>query len=117
MDQERRKTARYEVENSLSIQTEGVYQVVDISEGGFRFKCPPHTAIPETWQTDIISSIIPLEQFAVRKVWVSIYENGHSDVPALMEVGAKFDFLKEEQEINLKQFMKNLSPTKKLKDK
>lgn len=107
--QERRKYSRYEIANAVSINSEGVYQIIDISQGGFRFKCPPHTAIPEDWVTDIINSVIPIEGVSASKVWVSIYENGNTNLPTLMVVGAKFDKLIKKQKVKLMKLLKHIS--------
>jgi hypothetical protein len=109
VNQERRKYTRHKIGNALSINPAGVYQVVDIGQGGFCFKCPSHTALPESWEVDILNSCIPLEGFPARKVWVSLYENDKSDQPYLMVVGAKFGKLKSEQKVKLEKILESIS--------
>ena len=116
LEQERRKHTRYEIGNSVSVNSEGAYQIIDISEGGFRFKCPPHTAIADTWVTDIINSVIPLEGVPARKIWVSMYKNGNYNLPSLILVGAKFGKLKQEQKLKLIQLVQSFIPNQILKD-
>ncbi len=117
MEKERRKYIRYQLENAVTIDPNGVYQLEDISEGGFRFKCHPHTFLPEKWKTDIINSIVSLDEIPARKVWISLRENGEYDLPALMVVGAKFRNLKEEQKKKLKDLLQSLSQRQMRKDK
>ena len=81
----------------------------DISQGGFSFKCPSHTSLPETWDVDILNSFIPLEGFPARKVWVSLFENDHSNQPYLMVVGAKFGKLRNQQKMKLGKILESLS--------
>lgn len=116
MEEERRKYIRYEIGNAVTINSEGVYQIVDISEGGIRFKCPPHTAISETWITDIINSVITLEGVPVRKMWVSIYQNGDYNLPSLTLVGAKFGKLRKEEKLKLVHLIQNISSSQMFKN-
>ena len=107
MQKERRKHARYSIENAVVISPDGIYQVIDISEGGFRFKCNPLTAVPETWLSDILNSVIPLDELLTKKIWISVNEN--FNVPSLMFVGAKFNDLKEEQKLKLTKLLQSIS--------
>jgi hypothetical protein len=105
--EERRQHKRYKLENSVSISSEGIFQVVDISRGGFCFTCPPHTTIKDFWVTDIISSVASLEDFPTKRVWVSIAENsGHEYLPTV--VGVKFGTLTQNQETILLQLLVTL---------
>ena len=109
MKKERRKYTRYKIENAVSINPEGVYQLVDISEGGFCFKCHPNSLFPEKWVTDIINSVVHLDEFPTTKIWVSLYKNGQCNIPALMLVGAKFNKLKKDQKSKLLQLIRSAS--------
>ena len=105
--EERRQHKRYRLENSVSISTEGIFQVTDISRGGFCFKCPAYTQIKDIWVTDIISNLILLEEVSAKRVWVSITENsGHEYLPTI--VGVKFGKLTQHQETLLRQLIDTL---------
>jgi hypothetical protein len=102
--EERRQHKRYKLENSVSISSEGIFQVGDISRGGFCFKCPPYTPITDVWVTDIISSIASLQGVPAMRVWVSITENStHEYLPTI--VGVKFGKLTQNQETILLQLL------------
>ena len=109
MEEERRKYPRFKLDNAVSINPNGVYQLEDISEGGFRFKCHPHTSLPETWETDIINSMLSLEEYPARKVWISLRENGQYNLPSLMIVGAKFNKLNKDQKQKLTELLDSIS--------
>jgi hypothetical protein len=99
---DRREHKRYLIENSVSVSSHGVFQVMDISKGGFCFKCPPYTPISALWETDIVTSVATLEGFPVNRVWVSMTENStHAYLP--MSVGVKFGKLNQKQDIELSQ--------------
>jgi hypothetical protein len=103
----RRRHKRYKLDNSLSIASLGTFQVTDISRGGFCFKCPPRTLIPDVWETDILTSATFLEGFTARRVWVSLAENGnHEYLPTT--VGVKFGKLTPKQESLLRGLLENL---------
>ena len=105
--EERRKYKRYKLENSVSISSKGIFQVGDISRGGFCFKCPPNTPIDDFWVTDIISSLSSLQGIPVKRVWVSITENStHEYLPTI--VGVKFGKLTQNQESLLQQLLDTL---------
>ena len=109
MNKERRKHTRYVIENAVAVDSEGVFQIVDISKGGLSFKCPPHTSISDTWVADIINSVMPIEGVHVKKVWVSIYENERFNQPFLMMVGAKFGKLNKGNKTKLEKLLQNKS--------
>ncbi len=105
--EDRRRHKRYKLDNSLSIASLGTFQVTDISRGGFCFKCPPNTFIPDVWETDILTSATFLEGFTARRVWVSLAENGnHEYLPTI--VGVKFGKLTLKQESLLLGLLNNL---------
>ncbi|MFC1831129.1 PilZ domain-containing protein [Thermodesulfobacteriota bacterium] len=116
MKEDRRKYTRYEIGNAVSVDSEGVFQIIDISRGGFRFKCPPNTVISETWVTDIINSFIPLERVPVRKIWVSIHGNENYDQPYLIMVGAKFGRFEKEEKLKLINLLESISFAQMSKD-
>ncbi len=105
--EDRRRHKRYKLDNSLSIASLGTFQVTDISKGGFCFKCPPNTLIPDVWETDILTSATFLENFTARRVWISLAENGnHEYLPTI--VGVKFGKLTLKQESLLLGLLDNL---------
>lgn len=104
---DRRRHPRYKIENSVSIMPDGVYQVTDISRGGFCFKCPPYTAIRDNWVTDILNPIEPLEGYPVSRVWVSTPVNNSRGYMPIV-VGAKFKSLSNDQNALLSRIMQSL---------
>ena len=106
--EERRRYKRHKLENSVSVSTQGIFQIIDISKGGFRFKCPPYTLVPDSWGTDILTSASSLIGIPAKRVWVSLSENGnHEYLPTV--VGAKFGKLSQEQESLLKALIESVS--------
>ena len=106
---DRRKNLRYVIRNAVVITPEGVYQIEDISRGGFSFKCHPHTAISESWESEIINSEVPLEGFPSFKVRVYFYENRNSNFPSHIIVGAKFGELQQDQSRKIKKLIDRIS--------
>lgn len=90
MNQDRRKHERHEIENAVAVGHEGIFQVTNISKGGICIKCPPHTAMADSWTTDILNPITPLKGFHIKVMWVSMHQNTHDHISTLMFVGAKF---------------------------
>ncbi|MBT8353556.1 MAG: PilZ domain-containing protein [Desulfofustis sp.] len=94
---ERRRHKRHKLENSVSVSTHGIFQIIDISRGGFRFICPPYTSVPDSWETDILTSASSLFGLPAERAWVSMSERGNQEyLPTV--VGAKFGRLTQEQE-------------------
>lgn len=105
---ERRQHTRHEIDNSVSISPLGIFQVTDISRGGFCFRCPPYTPVTDSWETDILTSAVSLSGFPAKRVWVSMIENGaHEFLPTI--VGAKFGKLTKEQVSRLQVVLDTLS--------
>ena len=106
--EERRPHPRYELDNSVLVLANGIFQVTDLSSGGLCFKCPPYTSIDDFWEADILTSAENLGGFPGKRVWVSIPENGsHEFLPIV--VGAKFGRLTKKQNGRLSQLIKELS--------
>lgn len=106
--EERRQHRRYRLENSVSISSHGVFQIIDISQGGFRFKCPPRTSIPAYWDMDILTSTVTLENLPAKRAWVSMAEDGsHEYVPTV--AGARFGRLTKKQSTLLSQLIGGIS--------
>ena len=105
--EERRQHRRYQLDNSVSISPQGIFQVTDISKGGFCFKCPPYTPLTDFWVTDILSLTALLESFPAKRVWVSMTENStHEYLPTI--VGVQFGKLSDEQESLLLELLDKL---------
>lgn len=103
-----RQHKRHKLENSVAVSSHGIYQVIDISMGGFRLKCPPHTPVPDSWDTDILASATSLEGFPAKRVWVSTFDNATlAYFP--MVVGVKFGRLTKKQDAHLSQFIASIS--------
>lgn len=106
--EERRKHRRYKIENSVSVSTEGIFQINDLSKGGFCFRCPPYTSIPDFWETDILTSDGNLEGVPAKRVWVSMVENSaHEYLPMVVRV--KFGKLTKKQDALLSQVIQSIS--------
>lgn len=105
--EERRQHRRYNLENSVSVSSQGIFQVTDISRGGFCFRCPPFTPLSNIWVTDILSSAASLQSFPAERAWVSMTENStHEYLPTI--VGIKFGKLTSKQESLLLQLLDTL---------
>ncbi len=108
LDKERRQHPRYKIENSVVISENGIFQITDISNGGFCFRCPPYTSISEFWETDILTSVEKLENVSVKRVWVAMHEN-HSHMYLPTVVGIQFGKLTQKQQTALSQIIEELS--------
>lgn len=106
--EDRRKHPRYKIENSVSVSTDGIYQITDISNGGFCFRCSPYTAVSDFWETDIITPIEQLKGFPVKRAWISMTKN-HSHEMLPMVVGARFGKLSRKQDALLSQLIEVVS--------
>jgi len=106
--EERRQHKRHKLDNSVSVSSLGVFQVTDISRGGFCLRCPQYTPISDSWETDIITAVVSLEGFPAKLAWVSMTENGtHEGLP--MIVGVKFENLTKKQNSHLSQLIQDIS--------
>ena len=107
-NEERRNHRRYTLDNSVTISSNGIFQVTDISRGGFCFRCPPYTPISDGWETDIVTSVASLAGFPAKRVWVSMTENRtHEHLPTV--IGVKFGKLTKEQDSLLSQLIEDIS--------
>lgn len=105
--EDRRKYQRHKIENSVSETPNGVFQIVDISLGGYCLKCPPFTTIPDAWTTDLLNPIKHLEGYSVERVWVSVPdENSGGFLP--MSVGVRFGKLTTEMTGKLSQVIQGV---------
>ena len=105
--EERRKHKRHKLDNSVSISSLGIFQITDISRGGFCFRCPPYTPVTDSWETDILTSAVSLGGFPAKRVWVSMIANStHEYLPTI--VGAKFGRLTKKQDLHLQELLDTL---------
>ena len=106
--EDRRKHKRYQIDNSVSVSSHGVFQITDISRGGFCFRCPPFTPVEDFWETDILTSISLLEGLPAKRAWVAMAENGtHEYLPTV--VGVKFGKLTKKQDALISQLIETIS--------
>lgn len=106
--EERRQHKRYKPDNSVSVSSDGIFQVTDISKSGFCFRCPPFTSIPDFLETDILTSMDQLKSFPAKRVWVTTVGNGSNEFLPIV-VGAKFGRLTKEQSRIFSQFIQAIS--------
>ena len=105
--EERRQHKRYKLDNSVSISPQGIFQVTDISKGGFCFRCPPYTPLTDIFETDILCSGASIQGFSAKRAWVRMTENStHEYLPTI--VGVKFRTLTKEQELLLLKLLDTL---------
>jgi hypothetical protein len=87
---------------AITICSEGISQVVDISSGGISFKCCCEVGFPERWELDIVDSAgSHLRDVLVEKVWEeSIKDNNGNGHPSIYKrkVGVKFKHLSIKQQ-------------------
>lgn len=106
--QDRRKHPRYELGNSIMINHDGVFQLVDLSEGGFCFKCPPYADILNEWLSDILTPIGDLKECPVVRKWGAVFENGDFHQPSFMKFGVEFGPLNEDQKDDLVELINSI---------
>lgn len=101
-DQNRRIQQRREFPDAITICSEGISQVVDISSGGISFMCCCEVCFPERWELDIVNSAgSHLREVLVEKVWEEpVKENGGNGPPSIYtrKVGVKFKHLSIKQQ-------------------
>jgi hypothetical protein len=108
LSDDRRKYPRYKIENSIVINADGVFQLVDVSKGGFGFKCALDTSIADQWLSDILTPIKNLLGCLSEKIWQTVYVNPDSDLPMLVHVGVKFNQLTIDQKSNLEECLDSI---------
>ena len=110
MSENRRKHNRYKVANAVSVSSDGIFQISDISLGGFCIKCPPYTSIPDFFETDILTSIVSLENPSVKRIWLKMAKKSvnHDFLPMVL-CGIKFERLNKDQRDKLSQLIQTIS--------
>jgi len=97
--QNRRKQQRQELPDAVTICSDGVSQVIDISSGGMSFRCRCEQCLSKRWEVDIVDSItgVHLQEFPVEKVWESVEDKkGYTPIFSTT-VGVKFKSLSLKQ--------------------
>jgi hypothetical protein len=106
--EERRRHRRYQIDNAVTTTHEGIYQIFDISMGGFSFRCAPYAKLPDTWLADILNPLEQLLGYHAIRVWISMPAFSSSEfLPIVM--GAKFGTLTKEQRNLLSRVIKAIS--------
>ena len=106
---ERRQHQRHTVQNSIMVNHDGVFQLVDISEGGFSFKCPPYADALDKWIAEILTPIGDLKNCEVEKRWSTIIEDGDFRLPSFMKFGVKFSQLSKDQHKDITKLIGSIS--------
>jgi hypothetical protein len=91
------------------VTDDGVYQLTDISQNGFCFKCPPHSDVLDEWKTDILTPIGDLKDYFAEKKWISVFEIDDQHFPPLMKVGVKFGQMTKDQQSHLAELINSIS--------
>lgn len=105
----RRKNQRHTIENSVMVTNDGVFQLTDISTGGFCFKCSPHADFLEEWVTDILTPTGGLKKYFAEKKWVANYEDDDLHFPPIKKVGVEFRQLSNDQKNHLVELINSSS--------
>ena len=106
---DRRQHQRHTVENCIMVNNDGVFQLIDVSTGGFCFKCPPHTDVLDAWVTDILTPIGDLKEYFAEKKWGVVYGDGEPYSQLHMKVGVKFGHLTKDQLSHLTELINSIS--------
>jgi len=104
-----RRHQRHIVENCVMVNNDGVFQLFDVSGGGFSFKCPLHVDVPDIWVSYILTPIGDLKEYTAEKKWAAVYEDDRPHSPPFMKVGAKFGRLAEDQTRHLAELINSIS--------
>ena len=97
--QNRRKQQRHKLTDAVTICSDGISQVIDISSGGMSFRCRCEQCLSKRWEIDIVDSTtgVHLQEFPVEKVWESVEDKkDYAPIFSTM-VGVKFKSLSHEQ--------------------
>lgn len=91
------------------VTQDGVFQIIDVSQGGFCFKCPPQANVLDRWISDILTPIGDLKEYLAEKMWVTTYDDGGSHIQLLMNVGVRFGQLTKDQHSHLTKLLSSFS--------
>jgi hypothetical protein len=108
--EDRRRHQRYKIKNFVVVTIEGIYQLIDISKGGFSFKCSPYTSLQETWLTDILNPLEQLLGYPAKRVWIATPEDSSRELLQML-VGVRFGTLTKKQRSLLAQVIQRIPDT------
>lgn len=98
----RRKGKRVECKETLVINPEGVCELLDISSGGFSFKCLFNQSLSEEWVVDILDTRGGfVDEVQVEKVWQVEEDKPRVNGVCVLAVGVKFKNLSVSQHLAL----------------
>ena len=104
---ERRKHQRHVIENSVLITTSDIFQLIDISKGGFCVKCPDEIGVENLKNTIILNPVNQLKGYPAKCVWAFRWtDDNHESLPVI--AGAQFGKLSKEQNSRLMQVLKGI---------
>ena len=101
-NQNRRQHHRVQFKDTFVMNPEGTCEVVEMSSGGFSFKCLFEHSLSGEWRVDIINNSGDyIEKLPVEKVWESVKVTQHSTPIHELEVGVRFRDLSRQQKLTL----------------
>ena len=104
---DRRKHERHVIENSVLITANDIFQLIDISRGGFCVKCPDDIGVEDLQDTIILNPVNQLKGYPAKCVWSARWtDDNHELLPII--AGAEFGDLTKEQTSRLIQVLKGI---------
>jgi len=101
-NQNRRQHKRVDFTDTVVMNPEGACEVIEMSSGGFSFKCLFEHSLSEEWTVDILNNTgVYLQKIYVEKVWESVIDEGRSTSSCGLAVGVRFKDLSPEQQLTL----------------
>jgi len=101
-NQDRRQHQRIDLTDTVVMNPLGVCEVIEMSTGGFSFKCIFEHNLSDIWMVDILNnSGVYLQQFPVEKIWETAQDDQLSTSRCGVEVGVRFKDLSPEQQETL----------------
>lgn len=107
--EDRRRHQRHPIKNSILVNDEGVFQLVNVSKGGFSFTCPPIAKISDEMVVDILTPTGDLKELFTEKRWARINKVKDSYPASLLTVGVKFGELTKDQTSHLDKLINSIS--------
>ena len=95
------------IENSVLITASDIFQLIDISKGGFCVKCPDKPGVKDLQDTIILNPVNQLKGYPAKCVWSARWtDDNHELLPII--AGAEFGKLTKEQTRLLLQVLKGI---------
>ncbi len=107
--EDRRRHQRHPIKNSILVNDEGVFQLVNVSNGGFSFTCPSTANISDEMVADILTPSGDLKELFAEKRWAQINKENDSHPAPLLTVGVKFGELTKDQTNHLDRLINSIS--------